>query len=278
MGTHGLTIRSRSRLRAGLCVCGLTLTLPMLALTGCGQMKADIRTNAERLDALEADLEAKRQELQEALDEASRILRRNSADQGLQIEEIIDRLAEMEGQIAEIRMQSSGLSKEQIDKNEELQRRLGEIARAAGMDAPLESSQIPEGRKQHYEAAVKAYRINDHSYARALLRSYIERYPNDDRADDAQYMVGSSYLRQGQPAAALGEFRKVISKYRNGDAVDETLLDMAQAFLLVKSCNDAETALKALLKNHKRSPLVPKAKRQLRRVRELGPADCADRR
>jgi TolA-binding protein len=105
----------------------------------------------------------------------------------------------------------------------------------------------------------------------------VERYPKDDRADNAQYMIGSSYLKQGQAAAALGEFQKVLSTYRKGDAIDETLYDMAQAFLQVRSCNDAGTALKALLKNHKKSPLYGQAKKELRKVRELGPADCDDR-
>ena len=264
--------------RVGLCVSGLMLPLFSAVLPGCiSQMKTDIQANAARLDQLEADLEAKRRELELALEEASLVLRRNSADQGLQIEEIIDRLAEMEGQIAELKMQSSGLSEEQIAKNAELQRRLGEIARAAGMDVPIESSQIPDNKKKHYEAAVKAYRINDHSYARALLRAYIERYPNDRKADDAQYMVGSSYLKQGQPAAALGEYRKMISNYRESDVLDKTLYDMSRAFLQVKSCEDAEAALKALLKNHKNSPLVPRARKKLRAIQKMGKAECADR-
>ncbi len=274
MGTFGVMSRPRARCRAW----SVAVSLMVATSSGCiSQMQADIKANEERLDSLEADLEAKRKELEEALDEASRILRRNSADQGLQIEEIIDRLAVMEGEIAELRMESSGLSQEQLAKQAELQRKLSEVARAAGMDVPLESSQIPDSKKKHYQAAVKAHRINDHSYARALLRAYVERYPNDSKADDAQYMVGSSYLRQGQPAAALGEFRRVISTYREGDVLDQTLYDMAQAFLQVRSCNDAETALKALLKNHKKSPLFPKARKQLRQVREMGRAECADR-
>jgi TolA-binding protein len=142
---------------------------------------------------------------------------------------------------------------------------------------PLESSEIPEDKNAHWVALQKAYRINKHSYARALARAYVARYPKDARADDAQYMIGSSYLRQGQAAAALGEFQKVISNYRDGDAIDETLYDMAQAFLKVRACNDAGTALRALLKNHKDSPLYRQAQKDLRKVKALGPAKCDDR-
>lgn len=264
----------RPALRAGF----IAMFALGLAAPGCiKQMQTDIADNQKRLDGLEEDLEAKRKELEEALAEASRVLRRNSADQGLQIEEIQQRLASMEGQFAEIRMEMSGASEAQAQRSLETQRRLSEVARAAGMDVPLESSEIPEKKSAHWDALQKAYRINKHSYARALARAYVARYPKDDRADNAQYMIGSSYLKQGQAAAALGEFQKVLSAYRNGDAIDETLYDMSQAFLKVRSCDDAGTALRALLKNHKKSPLYRQAQKELRKVRDLGPAQCDDR-
>jgi len=271
-------IRLFGRPRPSLCSALFVLSLWVTLASGCiSQMQNDITANRQRLDSLEEDLEAKRKELEEALAEASRVLRRNSADQGLQIEEIQQRLAVMEGQIAELRNESIGSSQAQAQRSLELQRKLSEVARAAGMDVALDPEEIPQSRDAHWEAVTKAYRINKYSYTRALGRAFVERYPKDDEADNAQYMIGSSYLKQGQAAAALGEFQKVISTYRRGDAVDETLFDMAQAFLQVRACNDAETALKALLKNHARSPLAPEAKKELRKVRDLGRSECDDR-
>lgn len=256
----------------------LAISMLQLAAPGCiTQMKADIAANQARLDDLERDLEAKRKELQETLAEASLVLRRNSADQGLQIERIQQRLAVIEGEISELRNESVGVTQAQAQRSIELQRRLNDVARAAGMDVPLDPAEIPESKSAHWDALAKAYRINQYSYARALARAYIDRYPKDQLADNAQYMIGSSYLKQGQAAAALGEFQKVLSDYRKGDALDETLFDMSQAFLAVRSCNDAGTALKALLKNHKNSPMFEEAKRELRKVRDLGRADCDDR-
>jgi TolA-binding protein len=274
MGMFQLLGRLRPTLVVGL----IALPLWAASASGCiSQMKADIAANQQRLDSLEDDLEVKRRELEEALAEASRVLRRNSADQGLQIEQIQERLAMMEGQLAELRMENTGASQAQAQRSIELQQRLAEVARAAGMDVPLDSGEIPESKDAHWEALTKAYRINKYSYTRALGRAYVERYPEDKQADNAQYMIGSSYLKQDQAAAALGEFQKVLSTYRKGDAIDKTLYDMAQAFLQVRSCNDAGTALKALLKNHKDSPLFAQAKKELRKVRELGAADCDDR-
>ena len=274
MGTFAQLRRTRPVLMAGL----IALPLWLGAATGCiSQMRADIAANQERLDSLENDLEVKRKELEEALAEASRILRRNSADQGLQIEQLQQSLAVIEGQIAELRMESSGSIQAQAQRTLEMQQRLDDVARAAGMDVPIDAGEIPKSKAEHWDALTKAYRINKYSYTRALARAYVERYPKDENADDAQYMIGSSYLKQGQAAAALGEFQKVLSNYRRGDAIDETLYDMAQAFLQVRSCNDAGTALKALLNDHKSSKLAPEAKRELRKVRALGAADCDDR-
>ena len=274
MGMFRLFGRLRPTLSVGL----VALPLFVTSATGCiSQMQTDVAANQKRLDSLEDDLEVKRRELEEALAEASRVLRRNSADQGLQIEQIQERLALMEGEMAELRNESSGASQAQAQRSLELQRQLSEVARAAGMDVALDAGDIPKSKSAHWEALTKAYRINKHSYTRAHARADVVRYPKDEHADNAQYMIGSSYLKQDQAAAALGEFQKVLSTYRKGDALDKTLYDMAQAFLQVRSCNDAGTALKALLKNHRSSPLVPKAKKELRRVRELGPADCDDR-
>jgi len=274
MGTFQQLRGTRPSLRAGL----IAVALWLGAAPGCiSQMRTDIAANQERLDSLENDLEVKRKELEEALAEASRVLRRNSADQGLQIEQLQQALAVMEGQIAELRMESAGSSQAQAQRTLEIQQRLNDVARAAGMDVPIDAEEIPKNKSEHWDALTKADRINKYSYARALARAYVERYPKDENADNAQYMVGSSYLKQGQAAAALGEFQKVLKNYRKGDAIDETLYDMAQAFLQVRACNDAGTALKALLNDHKSSKLAPEAKKQLRKVRALGAADCDDR-
>ncbi len=276
-GQWGLSNNSaatRPALVAGL----IALPLWLGAAPGCiSQMRADIATNQERLDSLENDLEVKRKELEEALAEASRILRRNSADQGLQIEQLQQALAVIEGQVAELRMESAGSSQAQAQRTLEIQQRLNDVARAAGMDVAIDAEDIPKNKGEHWDALTKAYRINKYSYTRALARAYVERYPKDENADNAQYMIGSSYLKQSQAAAALGEFQKVLSNYRKGDAIDETLYDMAQAFLQVRSCNDAGTALKALLNDHKSSKLAAEAKKELRKVRALGAADCDDR-
>ena len=246
-----------------------------MTTTGCiQQMREDIAAQGQRLDALEQDLEVKRKELEETLTEASRVLRRNSADQGLLIEQAQERIDMVEGQFAEVKNEIDAANRESVERDVQLQRRLDEVARAAGMDVPLEAEQIPRSKSKHYAAAEDALRVGNHSYARGLFREYVNRYPKDGKADDAQYSLGVSYLRQGQPAAALGEFRKVLSDHRDGDVIDLTLFEMSDAFLQVRACKDAKTALDALLKNHKKSPRAGDARKKLREIRRLPKSAC----
>lgn len=247
----------------------------------------EVRLQAvEASHAAERDLLAQRlEEAQGVLDDASQVLRRNSADHGLRIDELEQQLAEVRGQIAEARdaADSNGRGVEslraesrehrtQLDvEHQRLLGQLDEVARAAGMDVPARDDEIPAGADAHYAAADRALRAGEHSHARALMRAFLERYPTDARADDAQYLLGVSYLRQGQPSAALGELRRILTVHRTGDVVDRALLDMAEAFVLLGVCDDARDTLQTLVSTLPRSRLVPRART---RLRELARGGC----
>lgn len=250
----------------------------MLSATGASgciaQMQSDIAAQEQRLAAMEEDLETKRQELDAALAEASGVLRRNSADQGVQIEELQMRQDELDGRIAEIRHEIELLASQDANAAAELTARLEQVARAAGMDVALEESEIPSSKKAHFKAAEQKLQVGKHSEARALYRAYLSRYPEDSKADEAQYALGLSYLRQNQPAAALGELQKVLADYRSGDTVDDTLIAMSEAFLQVHDCKNAKTALQTLLKTSPKSSLAPEAKTKLGEISKLPKSQC----
>ena len=104
--------------------------------------------------------------------------------------------------------------------HQNFEERLRDVARAAGMDLPVDERRVPKDKADHFRVAERAFRAGQHTDARALFREYVRRYPKDSRADYAQYYLGKSYLQQGRPAAALGEYKQVIANYRKGDVVD----------------------------------------------------------
>lgn len=253
-------------------------------------MQADLAAMTERMTTLEQRVEAQAAELAHLLETANGVLLRNSADQGMALQQLRDQLGQLEGQIAETRNMAEMAerhateqgremteTRQQLDaQRQEIERRVDQIARAAGMDVTLQPSEIPRDRAAHFQAGSQALRVGSHSYARALFREYVVRYPTDERADDAQYGVGQSYLQQNQPAAALGEFRRILSTYREGDVVDKTLADMAEAFVQVRACRDARQSLEALIAAYPQSTLVTRARNRLREISRLPASACAE--
>jgi TolA-binding protein len=277
-------------------VLALALGFVALGATGCvtraegDRLVKQSGDHEQRLEALEegiaddraelkADLErgkAKIAELREVLEEATKVVTRNSADLGLEVQQLQEKIATLEGAIAEARHENEQLRRALGEQHSSLTDKIHDFARRAGVDMALASEDIPKDKDDHYQAAVKALQDNKHSEARALFREYIVRYSKDERADDAQYLVGRSYLAQGKPATALAELRKVLSTYRDGDALDRALFGMGEAFFALNSCGDARNAFQALIKAHPQSPLASDARAKLREIQKTPKSRCTN--
>ena len=222
-------------------------------------LEEGIAEERNRMTEALANAQGKMHELEEVLERATQVVTRNSADLGTEVAELRTQLQTIEGQIAELR-----------NELESTQRTVSEQARTASKrptksgDPAIDPSEVPSERPAHYSAADQAFQAGDHGRARGLFRLYVQRYRTDERADDALYSIGKSYLEQGNPRSALLAFRRVISQFPQGDALDETLFDMGDAFYRLHSCDDARSAYQALIQQHRRSPLASQARRKLR--------------
>ncbi len=268
-------------------------------LTGCflwttrsegDQLLEEAMAREERLTALEEGSRRNREELAEqvgrakaqvaeleiVLKKATQVVTRNSADLGLEVERLRERLDSLNGQIAELRNQLTEQQRQLQEERAETQRRLAQLSQKVGLDVELDPSDIPEDREEHYATAYRAYQAAEHSRARALFRAYVDRYTRDDEKDNALYWIGMTYLQQDRPATALGEFRRVLSDHSTSDAVDETLLAMADAFYRLNACGDSRDALEALIRGQPGSPLVGDARRKLREVQRAPRGYCRE--
>ena len=213
-------------------------------------------------------------ELEEVLERATQVVTRSSADTGAQVEQLQAQIARQEGAIAELQHELSRLHQEFREQQTDYENRMKKLARRAGVDMPLEETEIPADRDAHWQAAVAAYEARDFSTARALYRAYVSRYRTDARADDAQLAIGRSYLVEDRPATALGELRHVIADYQQGDAVPAALLAMADAFYRLHACGEARNALDALIRAHPRSPQATEARTKLRDIQRAPAGYC----
>lgn len=213
-------------------------------------------------------------ELESVLERATQLVTRTSADTGAQVEQLQAQVAAQEGAIAELRHELERLQEEFREQQTDYENRMKKLARRAGIDMPLDEAEIPTDRQQHWDRAQQAYEAREFSTARALYRAFVQRYRDDARADDAQLRIGQSYLLEDRPATSLGELRRVIADFAQGDAVPAALLAMADAFYRLHACTDARTALETLLRAHPRAPQAAEARTRLRDIQRAPSGYC----
>jgi TolA-binding protein len=237
-------------------------------------LEEGIREERKQLRAEVDRAQQKVTELEQVLEEATQVVTRNSADLGAEVEQLQGRLAELEGKLAELRHELEQTREKLEEQRSELTAKMETFARRAGVDLALPAEEIPDDKDAHWKALKEALERDEHSKARALAREYLRRYPDDEKADNAQYELGASYLAQDKPATALGELQKVIQEHQGKDAADDALFAMADAFFRLGSCGDAKAALKALTRNYRRSPLLREARSKLREIERAPGSRC----
>ncbi len=251
-------------------------------------LRTDVDAHARRLEGLEKGIASEREQLrtevghaqknvtrlEEVIQQATAVVTRNSADTGAQVEQLRARLAQADGQIAEMHNAMEQLTRELGAQRTEVNQRIEQLARKAGLDMPVDPATIPADRTEHFATAYRAYQASDYSRARALFREFISRYAQDDNADNAQYWIGSSYLQDNRPATALGELRKVLDQYQRSDAADDALFDMADAFFRLHACTDARSTLDTLIRTYATSPLVRRAQEKKRAIERAPRGTC----
>jgi TolA-binding protein len=262
----------------------LALVLPA---SGCLMLKSDgdeLRTEAQvrdrRIEQLEAEsrrtreeLETKLRELQDLIDRATEVLKRASADVGVQVGQMSEQVATAQGQIAELQHKMGQLEQQFMTQRLSLEEQLAKM-QPGGARPAVDPSAIPADKTEHFQAAYAAYQAADYDKARALWKEYVTRYPKDAKAGDAQYWIGATYTQQNKPATALGEYRKVIAEFSQSGAVNVALYGMADAFYRLHACTDAKSALQALIKRKPDAALTDRAKKLLQSVEKPAKGYC----
>lgn len=243
-----------------------------LPLSGCfwvttkSEGKA-LRTDLSALDGRvatkEASLDGKVKELQGILDEATRVLKRNSADLGADVQANQDELRQMRGLITaaktyadEVRAEVETLKKTIADQYE------SRIASLEARLAAIESKPSTKTPDELWNEAKTAFDAKDNDTAIKLFRAFVVQFPSHAKADDAQYNRGEAYFRTGDYDGAIREFQKVFDTYADGDLADDALYRAGEAALKLKRCSEARAYFGLLRQKYPKSTLFKKSQDQ----------------
>lgn len=114
-----------------------------------------------------------------------------------------------------------------------------------------------------YDKSIALYRDGKYEEAIAGFRSMLKAYPKSERADNAHFWIGESYMALKQYEQAILAYQEVIKNYPKGNKVPSALLRQALAFLEIKDQTSAKLLLNRVIKNHPSSSEAIIAKKKL---------------
>jgi TolA-binding protein len=203
-------------------------------------------------------MEAVRKELDDATD----ALRKGGANLGADVDALKQDVTRLKG-VDEEHAWAMGKAQEDIEA----------IKKALdGLGAPIvKVPGLADGdRDGLYAAAKDAVARGDGPTARGLLRRFLETYPDEPRAGEAQYLFGESFFKEGKWGQAVKEYQRVHDRYKDakGAPVGRALLRIADCLLKQGDCKKAGGVYQYLADLEKKTPEADQAKAAFKKLKK----------
>lgn len=101
----------------------------------------------------------------------------------------------------------------------------------------------PEDEKASYDKAFQSLKDLKYADAAEQFLDFLQKYPNSDYADNAQYWLGESYYVTRNYDIALEAFQGLLSNFPNSPKVPDGLLKIGYANYELKQWDQARAAL-----------------------------------
>jgi len=246
--------------------------------TGEGEkMRADIGSLRTKLDEIEKrDKEYKEQvvRLRTVLDQATKLLTRNSADVGAKAAKAEQDIAVLQGRIEEMAHSIELANRQATDDRTRLETRVAAMEQLQTKIVDKVAPAMPDDKEQLWQQAAQRLSSGQRDDGRRFYRVFIQRFPQDPRAPQAYLAIGMSFVQEGKHPNAANEFRNVLTNYATSPEVPEAMWQLSLAFVQLKWCTDAKALLNDLAKRYPKSPRANDAKGELKTIAKLPKNSC----
>ncbi len=243
-------------------------TLLVASLTGCfwtttkseGEaLRRDVTVLQASVGSKEKELNAQIEQLKSVLDEASKVLKRNTADLGADVDKLSNDIRTANGLVSainnninELKLAFDKYRKDNDARLDTLEQRVAQIE-----SGKPSANSGPDDLWKLGTQAFEAARYND---ALEIYKRLYQSYPTHGRADDAAYFRGQSYTNLKDWDKAIGAYQTLVEKYPDSDLADDGLYFAALAAQQLKNCTEARTYLGLIAQKYPKSNVVKQSK------------------
>ena len=114
-----------------------------------------------------------------------------------------------------------------------------------------------------YDTAMASFKEEKYEDAMMGFGALLKKYPESDRADNAQFWIGECYMNLKQYEKAILAYQEVIKKYPKGNKVPSAMLRQAVAFLEIKDKTSTKLLLKKIINKYPNTSEAQIAKKKL---------------
>lgn len=251
----------------------------VLLLPGCfwvttkheGQtMRQDIDKLNSQLSVQDESVQEKVKRLDGSLDKATKLLSRNSADLGAEIEALSSEVAQLAGKISALQRDVETSQADHARMKAEFEERILSLNTrlAEAEKKALEKPPPPAMTKSElFSAGATKFKAKQYAASRREFQKFYKENPAAARADNALYWIGTSYARENNHEKAIAAYQRVIDRHPDGDMVDDAFFAAGTAAASMKWCTDARAYFGVLVKRFPKSPFVRRAQDQLKRLK-----------
>lgn len=222
------------------------------------QLRKNLTLVQSRLDAKEKALDDQIAQLQKVLEDATKVLKRNSADIGADVESLRGDVRTANGLVTtvnhtihELKQAFDTYRKGNDARMDALEQRVVQIE-----SGKATASSSPEELWKLGAAAFEAARYND---AIDVFKRLGQTYPTHERADDAVYFRGQAYSNLKDWDHAIGVYQQLYDKHPDSSLADDGLYFAAVAAQQLKNCTEARTYLGLLKQKYPKSNVTKQA-------------------
>ena len=220
-------------------------------------LRAEQKAQAEKLDQQLPRIDQKVAEVTKALDSLDQASRRSGADTSVQLQKVIEDLAQLRGQVEAYTHNHDAL----------------ETRAAASAESKKTPDDVPRptDKKEFFALAQSKAKSGDIQTARALYVDFIRKWPKDDLAGDAHFALAESYYGQDNCPEALPEYGQLIKSFGKSKSVPLAYVRSGDCFARLKNPEAARLAYEQVVKDYPKSAEAKLAQKGLTGLKKSPP-------
>jgi tol-pal system protein YbgF len=128
------------------------------------------------------------------------------------------------------------------------------------------ASMMTSTEYEHYQTALRLYDARSYDKAIEQFKDLLEKYPDGEYRDKAQYWVAECHYAKGDYANAIASFNKVL-EYKQTSKADDAQLKLGLSYLRMGKNDVAADEFKRLINRYPASEYVPRAEKYLSEIK-----------